>query len=199
MSGNSDEEFVEALEEGRIVRVPEIYARLEGLTILRKSQALELGDYYKKQTKLNLPEKKTELKPRKGINLEPYRKPLKYKENDIASSLVDNFHWVLLEKRRARDLTRKQLAQAINEKEDSIKSIENGVVQDNNYILINKLERYFKITLRKDEKDFSNSMAEVMRKANERESATGKKSFIKQDDDDLPELKDLLGDSENIK
>jgi len=198
MSENSDDGFVEALEEGRIVRVPEIYARLEGLTILRKSQ-LELGDYYKKQTNLNLPEKKVELKHRKGINLEPYRKPLKYKENDIASSLVDNFHWVLLEKRRARDLTRKQLAKAINEKEDSIKSIENGVVQDNNYILINKLERYFKITLRKDGKDFSNSMAEVMRKANERDNLAEKRPFVKQEGSDLPELKDLLGDSEDIK
>lgn len=172
MAENSNAGFVDAIEEGRIVRVSETYARIEGLTILRKSGDFEWGDsnYYKKQATLNLQEKKPELKHKRGvINLEPYRKPLKYAENDIASSLIDNFHWVLIQKRKQRALTRKQLGEAISEKEEAIKSIENGIVPANNYILVNKLERYFGVTLRKDGSDFSKTMNEVMNKANAEE------------------------------
>jgi len=195
----NEENYVEVIEEGRIVRVSEVYARLEGLTILRRNGDFKWNDsnYYKKQPNSVIGiDKKPEIKQRKGINLEPFRKPLRYAENDIASSLIDNFHWKLLEKRRQRELTRKQLAESLNEQENSIKSIENGIVPSENYILINKLERYFGITLRKDGNDFSNSMAEVMKKANERDDLKEKRSFVKEEGDDLPELKDLLEDSE---
>lgn len=189
MAEKSDVMFVDAIEEGRIVRVSETYARIEGLTILRKSGNFEWGDsnYYKKQSTLNLQEKKQELRHKRGvINLEPYRKPLKYAENDIASSLVDNFHWVLLQKRKQRALTRKQLAEAISENEEAIKSIENGIVPANNYILVNKLERYFGITLRKDGSDFSKTMNEVMNKANADSISEGHNK-----EEDLPKFEDI--------
>jgi len=78
-----------------------------------------------------------------------FRKPLRYKENDLGKDMVDNFHWVLLEKRRGKGLSRKQVASALGENENSVKLMENGVIPFGNYVLVSKLEKFYGVNLRK--------------------------------------------------
>ncbi len=124
---------VEAIHEGRIVKVYEDDAVREGLFILREVQVV--------------PEVKQESKKEeKKLLFEDFRRPLKQKQN-LTADLLDNFYWILGEKRRRRGLTRKQLAAAVETTENEIKMIENGMME--NYILLNRLEKFFGVNLRK--------------------------------------------------
>ena len=134
---------VDAIEDGRIVRVSEDYARKEGLLVLRRSVE-EV-----KQTGSG--KREDESRKNKGfIGMEDLRKPLSTKNHEILKELVENFHWTLVQKRKGRLLTRKKVADALGESEVNIKMIENGVPPANNFILINKLESYYGISLRKN-------------------------------------------------
>ncbi len=132
---NPTEEFVDAIEEGKIVHVSEDYARREGLLILRKPKSNMLETVRKDQKK-------------EPSLFDLFKKPLRTK-NDIASSLVDNFSWIIAAQRKKHNLTRKKLAEAINEQEYNLKTIENGILPKDDFILIAKLEKYFNINLRK--------------------------------------------------
>jgi len=134
---------VDAIEDGRIVRVSEDYARKEGLLVLRRSieEAKQTGSG----------KREDESRKNKGfIGMEDLRKPLSAKNHEILQELVENFHWILVQKRKGRLLTRKKVADALGESEVNIKMIENGVPPANNFILINKLESYYGISLRKN-------------------------------------------------
>ena len=65
--------------------------------------------------------------------------------------LVDNFHWILMRARRLRKLTQEQLAKEIGVSESVIKNAERGVLSDNYYRLINRLEIFLGIRLLKEE------------------------------------------------
>ncbi len=134
--------LVDAIEEGKIVQVSESYARREGLLILRKPQVRDV-----QQTKAvqEIKSQRKELSP-----FETFRRPLRSKQNNVVGTLVGNFHWVLAMQRKERHLTRKQVAQALGVSEFEIKSLENGVLPADDYILINKVEKYYGINLRKD-------------------------------------------------
>jgi ribosome-binding protein aMBF1 (putative translation factor) len=137
-------QFVEVIEDGRIVKVTEDYARREGLLILRRQSQIS-------DSPLTPKEKKDEGARRsKGfIGMDDLRKPLR-KDSEILKELVENFHWILVQRRKARALTRKKVAEAINESETNVKMIENGVLPMNNFVLVNKLEGYYGISLRKN-------------------------------------------------
>ena len=64
-------------------------------------------------------------------------------------NLVDNFHWYVFIARRKRKLTRKEVASLLGESETPIKMIENKELPDDSLILINKLEQFFGIKLKK--------------------------------------------------
>lgn len=139
-----EEVFVDAIEDGRIVRVSEHYAKQEGLLILRKSAHVDV-----KPT----PEQKKgeELRRNKGfIGMEDLRRPLSSRGNELLNELVENFHWVLMRKRKDKFLTRKKVAMDIGEDELNVKMIESGVLPADNFVLINKLESYYGVTLRKN-------------------------------------------------
>lgn len=136
--------LVDAIEEGRIVKVTEDYARREGLLILRKSFSVVSEPTV-------VQKKEEEARRNRGfIGMDDLRKPLKSKENELQKELVENFHWMLVEKRKVRGLTRKKLADSIGESETNVKMIENGVLPVNNFILVNKLESFYGISLRKN-------------------------------------------------
>ncbi len=65
--------------------------------------------------------------------------------------LIDNFHWVIMRVRRLKHITQEQLAEAIAEPGAAIKMAEKGVLPENNYKLVNKLEDYLGIKLIKKE------------------------------------------------
>jgi ribosome-binding protein aMBF1 (putative translation factor) len=134
---------VDAIEDGRIVRVSEDYAKREGLLILRKPV---------EEVKQTISGKREDsIRKNKGfIGMEDLRKPLSTKNNEILRELIENFHWTLVQKRKGRLLTRKKVAEALGESEVNIKMIENGVLPADNFILINKLESYYGISLRKN-------------------------------------------------
>jgi ribosome-binding protein aMBF1 (putative translation factor) len=93
-----------------------------------------------------LAKKKDEEK--KFVGFDELRKPLKSKESELAKELIENFHWELLKKRKARNLTRKQVALTVGESEENLKLIEAGILPESNFILVNKLENYYGINLR---------------------------------------------------
>src|SRR3989344_1706922 len=87
------EEMVDAIEEGKIVKVSMDYAKREGLPILRKN----LIPTYE------MPAKKKQVNEER-ITIDDLRKPLNKNQSQVASELVENFHWVISKKRRARGL-----------------------------------------------------------------------------------------------
>ncbi len=75
----------------------------------------------------------------------------KFKNKTVHSNpdLADNFHWVIQRIRRARKITREEFAKGINEPEATVRMIEQGILPENNYKIITKIEEYLKINLRK--------------------------------------------------
>ena len=147
--------MVEAIDDGRIVRVPEDYAVREGLLILRKPQAPVSAQPLVEER----PEKRSS-------GLDAFRKPLRYKQNDVVGSLVDHFHWIVGQKRKERGLTRKQVATAVQCSEHAIKMIENGILPAENYILINRIEKFLGVMLRKDGQNYQDSMKNLAMNTN---------------------------------
>jgi len=139
----NEEEFVDAIETGKIVKVSEEYAKREGLLILRKQ--------IKIPEKTSEQKKDDEVRTNKGfIGMEDLRKPLNSEKSELLSELIENFHWAIVQKRKAKGLSRKKVAEAIGEDELSVKMIENGVMPSDNFILINKLESLYGTTFRKN-------------------------------------------------
>ena len=132
------EVMVDALDDGIIVRVSESYARREGLPILRKWSPPQPA-----QKSLN------KLGPKETGGMDTFRRPLR-RDEGIRASLLDNFHWVLGQRRKQMHLSRKQLAEAVKASEYDIKLLENGVLPTNDFVLISALERHCGISLRKE-------------------------------------------------
>jgi ribosome-binding protein aMBF1 (putative translation factor) len=78
------------------------------------------------------------------------------KEKEIVEKredLIDNFHWVIMRARRFKHLTQKELAKEIGEPELLIKLAEEGKIALKNERLLDKLEDYLNIKLRKKQKE----------------------------------------------
>ena len=65
--------------------------------------------------------------------------------------LIENFHWAIMRARRARKLMQNQLAEAIGESVAAVRMAEQGVLPEDDYKLLNKLERYLDVALIKRE------------------------------------------------
>lgn len=74
---------------------------------------------------------------------------LKERKEKQPADLVDNFHWTIQRIRRNRKITREQFAKGIGEPESTVRMIEQGVLPDNNYKIISKIESYLGISLKK--------------------------------------------------
>ncbi len=70
-------------------------------------------------------------------------------KSPLPSDLIDNFHWTIQRVRRLRKISRTQFANDIGETEATMKMVENGFLPENNYKIINKIEGYLRISLRK--------------------------------------------------
>lgn len=147
------EGFVEAIEDGKIVRVTEEYAKQEGLLILRKDKKGA-----SEPAKSNVGTFHVERRKRSIMDFDPYRRPLDWKKDQVVNALIDNFHWKITAERKKRSLTRKQVAKDIGVSEESIKMIENGILPERDFVLINKLQDYYGVSFRKDGKTFGQTM-----------------------------------------
>lgn len=142
MNGNN--EMVEAIEDGKIVRVSRSYAITEGLLILKRQ------DLPKAVSQDDAPTPYVRYRPeKKFVDLDKFRRPLKVND-EITASLIDNFGWIIISKRKERSISRKQLADAIHADEEDVKMMELGKMPKNDYVLVNKLENYLGVMLRKD-------------------------------------------------
>ncbi len=159
---NNSMEMVEAIDDGKIVRVSEEYAKREGLPILRRSNVENKETRAVNETDLV---KRREFSGRgifdssrvhnKGIlAFEEYRRPLKRSESDVSNELIDNFHWEILKRRKEKEINRKQFAVDLGVSEEEVKIVENGRLPRNDFVLINKIQSYLGINLRKDGRDF---------------------------------------------
>ena len=95
---------------------------------LNKKEDISLRDIVDKNLKINISDK---VKPR------PY--------------LVDNFHWLIMRERRAKHISREQFARDLGESETLIKMVEQGILPEDDNRIINKIEGYLGINLRKPE------------------------------------------------
>jgi ribosome-binding protein aMBF1 (putative translation factor) len=153
------ENVVDAIEDGRIVRVSRDYAVREGLLILRKPEPPKVDSALVKQQMHISPRLRGDRKI--YADLDRFRKPLREK-NDIKASLIENFHWILINKRKSLNLNRKQVSQSTGVSEEDIKNLELGLLPHNDYIAISRLENYFSINLRKNQNDIKmNAQSDV--------------------------------------
>ncbi len=176
-SGN----IVDALFEGKIVRVPEEYAKREGLLILRKQNPLKRAE---QPSQVVVARRKKEYDERR-FSLDDLRKPLNWQKDQVIKDLIDDFHWAIVKARRSKNITRKQLAQAIGASENDIKLMENGLLPTNDYVLVNKLQSYLGINLRMDGQDFITPARKAVEKASQKEN---EKIEISKKEDESEEL-----------
>jgi ribosome-binding protein aMBF1 (putative translation factor) len=64
--------------------------------------------------------------------------------------LIDNFHWIIMRARRRKKLTQEQLARELSESETAIKMAEQGILPEDDHRLVNKLESFLGINLRRN-------------------------------------------------
>ena len=149
------DELVEAIEEGRIVKVSEFYAKREGLPIIRKSSATQL-----QEETANLAPSTTPSSDEKQL-LNYSQTHTNWRDKQVISELLDNWHWLIRIERRKKGLTRKQFAKLLNEPENALKLIESGILPKKDFVLLNKIQQTLRINLRKDKKDFSKSITDI--------------------------------------
>lgn len=149
------DDYVEAIENGRIVKVDKEYAKKEGLVILRKPINIDNNSEVRAMKSAGAGFVKEGLKRRKPMfEIDKYRRPLNYKENNVVSDLNDNFHWELTRARKQKNFTRRQASRELGIDEETLKMVENGILPKDDYVLINKLQSYYGVNLRKDGKSF---------------------------------------------
>jgi ribosome-binding protein aMBF1 (putative translation factor) len=149
--------LVEAIHDGRIVKVPEDYAVREGLLILRKDTGRSTSMEVSFSKSLDFNDKKLKEKVEGRLDFDDFRRPLNWREGQVVRDLVDNFHWQIVRARRAKGMTRGDFASELGIKENEVKLIEHGTFPFKDYILINRMQVVLGINLRKDGKDFGKS------------------------------------------
>jgi ribosome-binding protein aMBF1 (putative translation factor) len=92
--------------------------------LLEKKEDTTLNDIVEKNFKKNLPEK-----------------------SEKNEELIDNFHWVLMRKRRSKKMTQSEVAKELFEPVAAIEAAERGVLPRDYMGLIKKFERYYDIIL----------------------------------------------------
>jgi len=169
------DDMVDAIEEGKIVKVTEDYATREGLPILKKAKE-----------KIFPPARK--LKKDEDNFFEDLTKLPNHKKSQVTSELIENFNWRITNRRRSLGISRKQLADSINESESTLKFIENGLLKKDDFIIINKIQNQLNINLRSDKKDFSESPRSLLNeekdtpKSQEKNSMSGADIEITEDE-----------------
>jgi len=171
---------VEAIKDGEIVRVHEYEAREQDLFILRGPPT---------ENNFSKPEvKKHESVDKFGLRTPgTFRKEVKpaYRRNDVASDLIENFQWKIIRARRARGFGRKQFADAIGVSEEDMMELEYGNLPNDDFVLINKVQSFLRINLRKDQKEEEVSPRALLEKSSEVKKEEGEKKPVVRRDEKL--------------
>ncbi len=171
VSGDKARLFDAISDEG-IVKICEKCSFGEDMPIIRRPTTFQLKETEKKKTVYE------KLAGRQGINVQQHQEAIssaKTKElldkqeislRDIVDrnfqmnlpeksrsnpNLVDNFHWLIMRARRKRKLTHSQFARELAESVTAIKMAEQGILPEDDYKLLSKIESFLGIKLIKRE------------------------------------------------
>lgn len=114
-------------------------------------------------------------------------------------NLIDNFHWHVFMARRNKKLTRKALAELLGESETAIKMIESKELPDESLGLINKLEQFFNIKLKREDEDRDEGIVDDMNIIEEKNQVPEKIEIDLDDAENEPETKEEKIDEEHEK
>ncbi|HUW44045.1 MAG TPA: hypothetical protein VMV95_03745 [Bacillota bacterium] len=138
-----------------IVKVCEACSEKEDMPILRRPTTFQLKEsekrpiiIYPREPEKNPEETKIET-TLKEIADRNYERRVS-QETKPRPDLVDNFHWILMRARRLKKITQEQLAEEISESTAAIKMAEKGILPEDDYRLVNKLESFLGIKIIKD-------------------------------------------------
>jgi len=148
----------DSIYEGRMAKICERCSIIENVPIIKKPGVSQLKEAemgrvgvhdrmkrlsgirdVKEETTFFREDKLKELDKKPELEL-----PEKEKLN-----LVEHFYWQIMQNRRRKGLSQKQLAEVLSESEVAIEMIEKAKFPENAEILIKKLEQFFQIRLRK--------------------------------------------------
>jgi ribosome-binding protein aMBF1 (putative translation factor) len=154
----------DVISDSGIVKVCNNCFSEENLPLIKKPTTLQIKESEKQRTfheKIStslankIPVRKNDLSDKKNVSLRDIvDKNLKINLLESIKprpDLVDNFHWVIMRIRRARHISREQFAKDLGESETLIKMIEQGILPEDDNKIINKIEGYLGIKLRKSE------------------------------------------------
>ena len=197
----------DAISNRGLIKICEDCASREDLPIVKKPTEEQIVESKTPGSKSVRDRLKNMQRNNFTIGREPTLRDLvdkKFKTNTFQtpSDLVPNFHWTIQQIRRARKITREQFAKGIGESEATVRMVEEGILPNGDYKIINKIESYLKITLRKGSSEASgikmperryvldNSLIEKEKK----EELPKKLSF------NIPATRELkIGDLKNMK
>ncbi len=149
----------DAISDEGVVKICEKCSRDEHIPIIRRPTTFQLKEAERKQTfyekasfSLNKPfERETTEKKEQEVTLREivdrnYEQKVS-KDVGPRPEMVKNFHWIIMRARRMKKLTQVQLANQVAESESAIKMAEQGILPEDDYRLVNKLENYLGIKI----------------------------------------------------
>jgi ribosome-binding protein aMBF1 (putative translation factor) len=160
--------LLDAISSEGIVKICEACSKAEDMPILRRPTTFQLKESEKKPS--GIYDMLSSVRRQKKESLEEFGKKYekiktettlkeivdkKYEmmvseEKKPRPELVDNFHWIVMRARRLKKLTQEQLAKEISESIAAIKMVEQGILPEDDYRLVNKIEGFLGINLVKD-------------------------------------------------
>ena len=175
---------------------PNVYNRLMDISGVKNKQ------YNPGKTDVEFKKQETSLKEMVDKN---YREKIQKREMERKPrpDLVENFHWVIMRERRSRKITQEQLAKEISEAEAAIKLAEQGILPEDDYRFLRKIESFLGIRLIKDSSKIPSQNALL----HAEESSKSPARVIKFDPelmknitiDDLKRMKDARSSEDLIK
>jgi ribosome-binding protein aMBF1 (putative translation factor) len=147
----------DAIYEGRMNSICERCSIIENIPIIKKPDASQLKEseqstgVYDRMKRLSgiKDEKQEEIYFREDKLNELENKPELELPQKKQLNLIDYFHWEIMKNRRRKGLSQEKLAEVLGESPIVIEMIEKGKLPENAETLINKLEQFFQIKLRK--------------------------------------------------
>jgi len=148
----------DAIYEGRMAKICERCSIIENVPIIKKPGVSQLkeaeigrvGVYDRMKRLSGIKDAKEETTFFREDRLKELdKKPELELPEKEKLNLVEHFYWQIMQNRRRKGLSQKQLAEVLSESEIAIEMIEKAKFPENAEILIKKLEQFFQIRLRK--------------------------------------------------
>ncbi len=152
----------DAIYEGRMAKICERCSIIENVPIIKKPDVSQLKKA--EMSRVGVYDRMKRLSGFKDVKEETtFFKEDKLKELDTKPelelpekeqlNLIDHFYWEIMQNRRRKGLSQKQLAEVISESEVAIEMIEKAKLPENAEVLIKKLEQFFQVRLRKPSRE----------------------------------------------